>query len=300
MGFKQIAMKGLHFCKAHAPEIMIGASIVAGAAALYFTARGTMKLENILDEHKEKLDNLKDIHEDLPSTEESEKEYKKEVAKLYFSTAGKVALAYAPAVGLATASGALSLSAHGIMKKRVATALAAVESVSGAFEAYRQRVKDRFGEETEREILTGKRVEKVGVEETDAKGKTKIVEKDDITFDGPASPYAREFSAKTSDEFWLTQNNDGSGRSYNSEFLKSQEKAYDLKLRLRGFIFLNEVYKYLGFEETPEGQLVGWRANGDGDGYVNLNITKIYEGDNENDDVWLIDPNVDGIIFDKI
>lgn len=301
MSFRQVAMKCLQIGKAHAPEIMIGASIVAGAAALYFTVRGTMKLDQIIDEHNDEMEGIKELHDNIPETEEAEKEYKKQVAIQYAKTSGKIALAYAPAAGLALASAGLNVAAHGIMRKRVATALAAVEAVSSSFAAYRQRVKDRFGEDTEREILTGKKVEKVGVEVTDAKGKTKIVQKDEVTLsDELASPYARYFSAKTSDEYYCSFSNDGSGRAYNEEFLKSTEQTFDLQLRLNGFVFLNDVYKRLGFEQTPEGQLAGWRLNGDGDGCVKFTVEKVFDGDNENDDVWLLDFNVDGVIFDKI
>ena len=304
MSFKQLAMKGLHLAKVHAPEIMIGASIVAGGAALYFTVRGTLKLNDVLDDHDERTGNLKaelkELKADENASPDETKLVKKELAKEYLKTGGKLALTYAPAAALAVSSAVLSISAHGIMQKRVATALAAVESVSGAFAAYRQRVKDRFGETVENEILSGKKVEQIEEEVTDEKGKTKKVVKENVTIDGNISPYAREFSANTTDEFWCTVSNDGSGRSYNQEYLESNEQAFDLKLRLNGFVFLNDVYKILGFEETPEGQLVGWRLNGDGDGCVKFNIQKVFEGDDENLDVWMLDFNVDGIIFDKI
>ena len=304
MSVKQIAMKGLHLCKQYAPEIMIGASILTGAAALYFTVRGTMKIGEILDDHEERVEPIKEDMDALflkeETSEDEIKSYKKELVKEYAKTTGKIALAYAPAMGLAASSAILNISAHGIMRKRVATALAALESVSGAFEAYRQRVKDRYGEEVEREILTGKHTEKVAVEELDKKGNKKMVDKKMDFVDENLSPYARYFDNKN-EEFFSTLNNDGSGRMYNEEFLTSQETVADLRLRTNGYIFLNDVYKALGFEQTPEGQLVGWRNNTEsGDGCVKFNITKVVEGINENDDVWLLDFNVDGVIFDKI
>lgn len=302
MGIKQLAFKAMHLAKVHSPEIMIGASILTGAAALYFTVRGTMKLEEILDDHKERVDDVKSEMGDVQSSEHPEEvtEYKKQILMETAKTAGKVALAYAPALGLAAASAVLNVSAHGIMKKRVATAVAALESTSAAFEAYRQRVKDRYGDEVDREILTGKHQESIMVEQTDKKGNTKLVEKKVDTVDGLVSQYARYFSANTTDNFYCTQNNDGSGRVYNEEYLKTQEEVFDLLLRSQGFVFLNQVYEKLGFESTPEGQLVGWKLNGDGDGFVKFNMTQVVEGDNENDDIWLLDFNVDGVIFDKI
>ena len=301
MGFKQLAFKALHFAKLHSPEIMLGASIVTGAAALYFTVRGTLKLEEILDDHKERIDDVKSEMGDVESSEHPEEiiEYKKQLAKEYVKTGGKVALAYAPALGLAGASAVLSIAAHGVMKKRVATTLAALESTTAAFEAYRQRVKDRYGEEVERDILTGKHQESVAVETTDKKGNTKMVDQKVDMVDNLVSQYARYFDNKN-DMFYCTMYNDGSGRAYNEEILASKQKTCDLLLRSKGYLFLNEVYDELGFEPTPEGQLVGWLLNGDGDCHVSFNINKIVEAPNENDDVWLLDFNVDGIIVDKI
>lgn len=305
MGMKQIMFKAMHLCKAHAPEIMIGASIVTGAAALYFTVRGTMKLDEILDDHNERILPVKEDLDALKASDDVEDkqeliEVKKEIVKEYAKTTGKIALAYAPALALAGSSAILSISAHGIMKKRVATALAALESVSAGFEAYRQRVRDRYGAEIDQEILTGKHQETVAVEQTDKKGNTKMVDKKIDVVDGLTSPYARYFDQKN-EEFYSTLSNDGSGRVYNEEFLKTQEKVANLRLRTQGYLFLNEVYDKLGFEQTPEGQLVGWLDKTDnGDGYVTFNISKVSEGINENDDVWLLDFNVDGQIFDKI
>lgn len=303
MGFKQIAFKAAHLCKQHAPEIMIGASILTGAAALYFVARGTFKLEEILDDHNERVDDVKDQFGDVESSEHPEEiaEFKKELAKEYVKTGGKIALAYAPAAGLAGASVVLSISAHGIMKKRLATSLAALESVTAAFEAYRQRVKDRYGEDVERDILTGRHVETVAVETTDKKGNVKMVDKK-MTLVDPSLPseYARYYSASTCDIFYITNTNDGCGRVYNEEFLKTQEQVANLKLRSQGFLFLNDVYDMLGYDRTDYGQLVGWLDNGDGDGYVDFRIALVEEGINENDDKWLLDFNVDGVIVDKI
>ena len=304
MGFKQIMFKAAHLCKAHAPEIMIGASILTGAAALYFTARGTLKLEEILDDHNDRVDPIKEdldalyLKEDVEET--SIKECKKDLVKEYAKTTGKIALAYAPALALAGSSAVLSISAHGIMKKRVATALAALESVSAGFEAYRQRVRDRYGAEIDQEILTGKHQETVAIEQKDKKGNTKMVDKKIDVVDGLTSPYARYFDNKN-ESFWCTSSNDGSGRAYNEEFLRTQEQVANLKLRTQGYLFLNDVYECLGFEQTPEGQLVGWLDRTEnGDGYVSFNVSKVSEGVNENDDIWLLDFNVDGQIFDRI
>ena len=305
MGIKQFGFKALHLAKTHAPEIMIVGSIVAGAAALYFTARGTMKLEEILDEHNEKIDDIKSELGDVESSENPEEVtvYKKELTKQYVTTAGKIALAYLPAAAFAGSSVALSISAHGIMRKRLATSIAALESVTASFEAYRQRVKDKYGEEAERDILTGKHQEKIAVEKTDKKGNTKLVDQVVDEYGNIVSPYARYFDKYNENFLNVSHGNEGCGRIYNQEYLEGVQTMMNCKLRVQGYLFLNDVYRSLGFEDSPEGQLVGWldQPKDGGDGEVSFNIKHIVPDiNNENEDKWLLDFNVDGIIVDKI
>ena len=321
MGFKRVALKALNWCSKHAPEIMVGASVLAGAGALFFTVKGTLKLEKVMDDHDERVNNVKKnyipedklkevgdsegpISVDIELTEEEEKSYKKELLKEYVVTGGKVALNYAPAVALAAASASLCIGAHTIMRKRLITAVTALESITAAFAEYRNRVRDKYGDEAEHDILIGKTSEKVMVEKIDDKGKSKLVEETVDKYGKITSPYARYFD-KYNDNFLCTE--DGLNcRYYNKNLLLETEKTANLLLRNEGFLFLNDVYKLLGFDKTAEGQLVGWLdnpANGEGDGYIDFHITDYmlnHNAMNENEDVWLLDFNVDGVIVDKI
>ena len=86
-------------------------------------------------------------------------------------------------------------------------------------------------------------------------------------------------------------------KHYNELLLKHIENNSNDLLRSRGYLFLNEVYKMLGFPMTKEGQLVGWKLNNDtGDNYVKFNIVDKSESDNE----LIIDFNVCGKIIDLI
>lgn len=323
MGFKKVAMTTLQFAKQHAPEIMIVGSVISGAAALFFTAKGTIKLDKVLDDHDERVNNvkknyipeekLKEIESseepvklEVDVTEEEEKAYKKDLTKEYVKTVGNVALAYAPAAGCAVASLALTLGAHGIMRKRLIVAVSALESVSAAFAEYRQRVKDAYGEEAEHDILIGKKVNTVEVEEVGKNGKTKTVKHEEVTVDGNCSPFARFFD-NANPKFW--DSDEVGVREYNKEMLIGCQKTANLLLRTNGFLFLNDVFDLLGFPKTPEGQLYGWIDNTeDGDGYVSFGLIednnedpvfKRPEDDAQND-AWLLDFNVDGVIIDKI
>lgn len=62
---------------------------------------------------------------------------------------------------------------------------------------------------------------------------------------------------------------------YNLMFLRAQQNYANDLLVKRGYLFLNDVYKMLGFEPTRAGQVVGWRyepEESNCDGYVSFGI----------------------------
>lgn len=82
-------------------------------------------------------------------------------------------------------------------------------------------------------------------------------------------------------------------RECNIMFLKQIEAYSNNALRVRGYLFLNEVYRALGLSETLYGQLVGWIY--DEKSRVQFEIFENTEKDYIN-----IDFNVDGVILDKV
>lgn len=87
-------------------------------------------------------------------------------------------------------------------------------------------------------------------------------------------------------------------RQYNIMFLRQQERYMNDLLQVRGYLFLNEIYRALGVSETITGQVCGWifkRENSIGDNYVSFEIWEDPEGN-----YIVIDFNVDGMILDKV
>ena len=85
--------------------------------------------------------------------------------------------------------------------------------------------------------------------------------------------------------------------------IKQQDWANE-KLRAKGFLFLNDVYKSLGMQETQAGQIVGWvydKNKPSGDNYVDFNIFNGSEPSrafvNGYEKAILLDFNVDGPIL---
>ena len=111
--------------------------------------------------------------------------------------------------------------------------------------------------------------------------------------DHGASPYAFKFDEKAYD--W---NND---RDMNIYYLKLQQKYLNDVLKFRGHLFLNEVYDRLCVPRRAIGQCVGWiydKKNPNRDNTIDLGIFN--ERNNNDENVFILDPNVDGYILDKI
>ena len=90
-------------------------------------------------------------------------------------------------------------------------------------------------------------------------------------------------------------------RDMNVFFLKFTQDYFNDLLKLRGYLFLNEVYDRLGIPRRALGQCVGWiydENNPNGDNFVDLDIFN--ERNNNDRNVCILDPNVDGYLLDKI
>lgn len=86
-------------------------------------------------------------------------------------------------------------------------------------------------------------------------------------------------------------------REYNLMFLRCQQNYANDRLKAKGKVYLNEVHEMLGAPCTPEGQLCGWIYDPNDpnrDSYIDLDI------DNERNSegtTFILDPNVDGIVW---
>ena len=90
-------------------------------------------------------------------------------------------------------------------------------------------------------------------------------------------------------------------RGGNIYFLKLTQDYLNDLLKHRGHLFLNEVYDRLDIPRRAIGQCVGWiynENNPNGNSFVDLDIFN--ERNNNDKNVFILDPNVDGYILDKI
>ena len=294
--------------KKHSPEILTGAGIVCVVASTVMACKATTKLSTILDETNEQTDQIHGYVEKNGYSEKySEKDEKKDLAIVYTKSAMNVAKLYGPSVLVGVLGVTSILAGNNILRKRNVALTAAYTAVDNGFKKYRERVVERFGEAVDRELKNNARKEEIEVVETDENGETNTVKKTAYVVNpSDISEYARFFEEYTVDDkgnrikntYWTSNN------EYNLMFLKKAESFANDKLRINGYLFLNEVYEMLGIPKTKAGQVVGWvydEKNPVGDNYVDFGLYKdnLSYSDfvNGYDPAILLDFNVDGNIW---
>lgn len=292
--FKQVFYKTFFQVKKYSPEILMGAGIAGVVAGTVMACVATTKLEKTIEPHKQELD---DIHNN-PNPDD--KEQRKELTKAYFKTAWDVTKLYGPAVLVEVGSIGCLVGSHKIMHNRNAALAAAYTLTSGAFDAYKKRVAEKIGDEAEKEIRYGIHDEEVEEEYTDKKGNKKTRKKTvKVMGETPRSPWAR----------FYTVGCDGWSKDPGANNLTLQTKQAWLneRLRIRGYLFLNEAYECLGITPIREGQYLGWYYNPSDPTLNNCVDFGIYDCHdlqkcqfvNGAEDTVIVDFNIDGNIVDR-
>jgi Family of unknown function (DUF6353) len=271
------------------PGVLLGVGIVGMVGSTVLACRATLKMEEVLDETRGKLEMAKT----LEHVEYSEKDRKRDISLIYFQTGVKVTRLYSPAIIVGVISIAALTKSHNILTSRNAALTAAYTALDKGFNEYRSRVIEKYGEDQDRDFRYGTEQ----VEVVDPKtNKKKIVKR--VSSDEP-SIYARFFDQSSSS--WSKE------PEYNLIFLKAQQNYANDLLHARGHVLLNDVYDMLGIPRSKAGAVVGWvlSRNGTTDDFVNFGVfedrsDKVRDFVNGREGAILLDFNVDGIIYDKI
>lgn len=267
----------------HAPTILTAAGTAGFIGTTILASKATLNVEETVAEETALLVKVHEAHE---GGKLEDKDALHDKVILYTRMTTKLAKLYAPALILGAASIVSLATGHGIMLKRNASLAAAYAAVDQAFKTYKKKVESKFGKDAVIDAL-------VSTAEAD-------LTKNELTMEAIAavdgvSPYGVIF-----DE---TNNNWSADEDLSMLHLKCQQQYANDILQTRGHIFLNEVYKMLGFPHTPAGAVTGW-VKGNGDDFVDFNIFEgTFEGEDEKGRTvtkWALDFNVDGVMYDKI
>lgn len=294
--------KGVHrgalIVKKYSPEILTGVGIACGVASTIFACKSTLKINDILDEHRAVEETMKDTLVDENLEEYTEEDYKRDKIVHKVQTGRDIFMAYAPAIGFGVLGVTCILSGHHILRKRNVALAAAYSFASGKLLEYRGRVVDELGEEKDKEFYYGLKSQDIKVKEQGEDGKTKTVKKSVNVIDpNQISQYARFFDDAS--RRWTLD------PEMNLVYLRAQQNYCNDLLHSRGHLFLNEVYDILDIPRSSDGAVVGWVVSDEGDNFVDFGIYSPY---NENavdfvngyEKAILLDFNVDGVIYDLI
>lgn len=282
----------------HSPKILFGVGVVGMIGSTILACRATLKLESVLDEIEYTKNKAHAAKEQVDTGAAEgvtypDKEYRRDLALVSIQGVGKIAKLYAPAVVVGGISIACLTKSHNMLQDRGAALAAAYTAVSGAFDNYRERVIEKYGEEEDRKLRYDSETVDIVDEET---GEITTTTR---AIDAPGAAYARWFDEYSS-RVWSRD------PDINLLVLRNVQNRMNDRLQLKGHVFLNEVYDALGMSHTKAGAIVGWRYGSDfGDGFIDFGI---WEGDNPavidffngREGAVLLDFNVDGVIFDKL
>lgn len=289
--------------KKNSPEILLGAGIIGFVGTIVLACRATCRADEVLEFHRKKIKDINDAKEIADADPDNEIDYdielyRQDKAIRYIKTTGSLAKLYAPTVALGSLSLACILTSRNIMQKRYLGVVAAYNGVSAAFEEYRKRVRDEYGEGLDKHFRYGTTYEELPVYDENGK-KTKDKEQIENTETGIIMPN------DDSCRFFDSSNpNWDKNPQFSMMFLRGQQNILNDILHTRGHVFLNEVYDALGFPHTPQGAVLGW-VEGEGDDCIDFGL---YDQNKDNvrrfvngvDNVIMLEFNHDGVIWDKI
>lgn len=291
--------------KDKSPEILLGIGIVGFVGTVVVACKATLRADDVLEFHKKKMNDIHEAKEIADQNPDGELEYnetlyRQDIGFQYLKTAGNMAKLYAPTIALGTLSLACILTSRNIMQKRYLGVVAAYNGISTAFEEYRKRVRDEYGESLDKHFRYGTTYDTLVEYSTDENGKkTKNkVDTENISTDvvNPNSDTCRFFDS--SNPNWDKNPN------FSMMWLRGQQNYLNDLLHTRGHVFLNEVYDTLGFPHTPQGAVLGW-IDGEGDdcidfGLYDPNKDTVRRFVNGVDNVILLEFNHDGVILNRI
>ena len=128
---RTVARNTLLMSKA-SPGLLLTAGIVGMVGSTVLACRATLKMDEVLDEGKGKLDLAKTLkHDDY-----SDMDRQRDVSLIYFQTSVKVVKLYAPAIGVGLLSIAALTKSNAILSQRVTALTAAYTALDQGFREY--------------------------------------------------------------------------------------------------------------------------------------------------------------------
>lgn len=184
---------------------------------------------------------------------------------------------YVPAVVVGGSTIACIFGANALNKRQQAILASAYGLVSRAYNDYKRKVRENFGEEAHRDIMR-----QIAAEHSSSPTITasNLFDNSSLEFEG-ANEELRLFYDAISERYF---------QATISQVLQAEYHLNRNFALSGGFITLNEFYRFLGIECVPEGDEIGWMVS-DGLYWVdfNHNRTMVDDGLNGEVECYIID-----------
>lgn len=302
----------IHKVKFRSPELLIGAGVVGLVGAAVVAVRRGVRWHTAAK--AEIVHDLETIKKAEGSPQYTREDRVRDYAQVIGKGVWSFAQIYGPSVAVGVASVVSILTGTGILKGRLAAMTSAAATAQAALDRYRQRVRERLGEDADYEFAYEVSAKKAKIKHEDGTKETQVTYHL-VPSSGEwmsASPYSRLWDESALE--WSPN------RELQYLTLRSLENHFNRELDVRGVVFLNDVYKALGLPMSKDAALVGWIKDYEkpkmaklaaelgrvpGDGVISFGVfenespsARAYlSGD---DDRVVLDFNVDGVIYDLI
>jgi hypothetical protein len=290
----RVGMFGLTL-KNYQPEIYLTAGVIAGVGSVVTIAKAHKRSDEVFADVADGIDGVTTYVDETNTATVviTKSEERKMLLPLYIEAARRAVILYGPGVLMGVTSVALIMASHGVLRGRNRALLSTLTLFQQGFAEYRKRVVTELGEEADERFYYGADPRKITTLEIDENGKKKKRRstKNHIPEEPTPMIYSRVF-----DETNMNWSPDGDMTEY---FLRAVQTQVNDRLILQGYVLLNTVYRALGFQESPEGAVVGWSKNVRGDDFISFGLEKDINqrsGDNR----WILDFNVNGVVFETI
>lgn len=303
----------------NAPKILLGAGLGVAGIGVVKTCKSTLKAQDIIKEHNEQRANIEEATKIFADENAGAMypERNRDIATLYFQTGKKLVKEYAVGVGLIGLGTVSILCSFNILNNRYLDSVAAYNALQAAYNKYRKRVRNQYGEEIDKQFAQG--VYKSDNIIENARGRELRKESEySVDFDTAGSPYLDVYNEETSDAYIQPSKYFGmSARAnrlavmeLNLNQLISIQQSLTKRLKAEGFLLINDARMALGMKRIGSIWLngrkvkagnIGWvyttdengNYNGPGDGYVDFGILDYDKATGSEN--WTIINNLDTI-----
>lgn len=235
--------------KANAPTIMVTSGVVSMGVGAVLGAKQTLLVEAVLEKHVPDLEKIK-VGQSLRLDSYTDDNAQQDRFKVYTRVAVDLGKLYAVPLVFFGAGTALVFGGHRVMLKRNATLALAFTALNESFESYRKRVVEKIGHDADQAFFHGAVNKEVIDPET---GAVEEISTRDWEASGQ-DPYNRVFEQGASAE-WQPD------LGINKMFIANQQRFAQQRLNRQGYLYLSDVYKALGFEESDISRVVGWKVS---------------------------------------